>query len=84
MPTQLVRPDVADMVLRTYERPLHPELFDSMQSCTISVAGHEAIVRLGTSGHVLVFRTGDQTVTEVATTKHDELPLDGHGLTNAL
>lgn len=74
MPTQLARPDVADMVLRTYERPLHPELFDSMRSCTISVAGHEAIVRLGTSGHVLVFRTEDQTVTEVATTKHDELP----------
>ena len=74
MPTQLVRPDVADMVLRTYERALHPELFDSMESCTISVAGHKAIVRLGTSGHELVFRAGGQTVTEVATTKHHELP----------
>lgn len=74
MPIQLTRPDVADMVLRTYERPLHPELFESIRSCTFSVGGHKATVRLGMSGHVLVFRTDEKTLTEVATAKQDSLP----------
>ncbi|MCH2211365.1 MAG: DUF2617 family protein [Fuerstiella sp.] len=74
MPVQLTRPDVTDMVLRTYERPLHPELFESVRTCSFSVGGHRATVRLGMSGHMLVFRTSDKTLTEVVTTRQHSLP----------
>ena len=74
MPVELARPDVADMVLRTYERPIHPELFESIRDCAFSVAGHKALVRLGTRGHSLVFRTEEITLTEVATSKNVSLP----------
>ncbi|MCH2202959.1 MAG: DUF2617 family protein [Fuerstiella sp.] len=74
MTVQLTRPDVADMVLRTYERPLHPELFESVRSCSFSVGGQRATVCLGMSGHMLVFRTDDKTLTEVATTREHSLP----------
>ncbi len=74
MPIQMTRPDVADMVLRTYERPIHPELFESLRTCTISFGGHKATVRIGRSGHLLAFRTDDCVITEVATSKHDSLP----------
>lgn len=74
MPAQLSRPDVADMVLRTYERPLHPELFEGVRSCSFTVGGHKATVRLGSRGHSFVFRTEDSTLTEVATSREVDLP----------
>lgn len=74
MNLQMTRPDVADMVLRTFERSVHPELFDSVAACSLSFGGHRATIRLGSSGHMLVFRTGDSILTEVATTRQNSLP----------
>jgi len=74
MTLQMTRPDVADMVLRTYERSIHPELFDSMASCSLTFGTHRATIRLGRCGHMLVFRTNDAILTEVATSKQDSLP----------
>ncbi len=74
MSIQLARPDVADMVLRTYERPIHPELFESQRDCSFSVGGHQATVRLGMRGHSLAFRTAESTLTEVATARQVSLP----------
>ena len=74
MPVQQCRPDVADMVLRTYERPIHPELFAATRSCSFSVAGQKATVRLGMRGHSLAFGTSECTLTEVATAKQVDLP----------
>ena len=74
MPLQITRPDVTDMVLRTFERPIHPELFDSIRTCTLSFGRHRATVHLGSSGHLLVFQTRDCTLTEVASARQDSLP----------
>ena len=74
MPLQLARPDVADMVLRTFQRTVHPELFDSSKQCTINFAGNKAKIRLGRTGHLIEFRAEDSVVTEVAVTKHEPMP----------
>ncbi len=74
MKTQLSRPDVADMVLRTFERTVHPELFESEKQSTINFGGNRATLRLGRTGHVIEFRSADAVITEVATTKHEEMP----------
>lgn len=74
MPVQITRPDVADMVLRTFERSIHPELFVSLKTSTISFGGHKASLHLGHSGHQIAFSSDATVITEVATTKHDSLP----------
>jgi hypothetical protein len=74
MTLQLTRPDAADMVLRTFLRPIHPELFDAHRSCSLSFSGNKVAISLGSSGHLLAFQTDRGTVTEVATTKHAPLP----------
>ncbi|MCP4505262.1 MAG: DUF2617 family protein [Fuerstiella sp.] len=74
MPLQLIRPDAADMVLRAFERPIHPELFDAAKQCTIRFGGQKAQMRLGPTGHLLEFRTDKSVVTEVAATKYEGFP----------
>jgi hypothetical protein len=76
MPLQITRPDAADMILRTFERPIHPELFESTSHCTLNFGGNRARLRIGRTGHVLEFRSADATITEVAATKHEEFPLN--------
>ncbi len=75
MPTQLTRPDVADMVLRTYKRCIHPELFESTCQSSINFGGRRVRLRLGRTGHLLEFQDRDTVITEVVATKHEEMPL---------
>lgn len=70
------RPDVADMVLRVFERSVHPELFDTICQQHIKVGRHSATVRLSGHGHVIEFRSRRTVITEVATSKHAPLPLN--------
>jgi len=74
MPLQLIRPDVADMTLRTFERSVHPELFESSQQCVLNFGGNRAKLRLGRTGHSLEFQRGGTIITEVAATKHEDFP----------
>lgn len=74
MPLQLTRPDVTDMMLRTFERPIHPELFEASSQSTIRFGGNRVRLRLGHTGHLLEFQNEDCILTEVAATKHEELP----------
>ena len=74
MRVQLARPDAADMVLRTFERSIHPELFDGQRQCVLNFGGNRALLRLGQSGHLLEFSAAGSVVTEVVATKHEELP----------
>lgn len=76
MPLQLTRPDAADMILRTFERPIHPELFESSAQCSIAFGGHRARLRIGRTGHLLEFQSDETVVTEVAATKQEELPVN--------
>lgn len=63
------------MVLRTFDRPIHPELFESTAHSTLTFGGNRARLRIGPTGHLLEFHTPDAVITEVAATKHEELPL---------
>ena len=72
-----VRPDVADMVLRVYERSVHPELFETLCETTIPVGRDQATLRISRHGHVLEFRSKRRTVTEVAGSKYSPLPVQG-------
>jgi len=69
-----VRPKVAELVFRLYGRPLHPELFEVYQSRSIKRGDYEAKVDITGAGHVVSWRYGGLTLTEVATSAHHPLP----------
>jgi hypothetical protein len=69
------RPDVTDMVLRVFERSVHPELFDAVCETRIECGSDTATLRLGQSGHFIEYRTADSTLVEVATSKYGPMPI---------
>ena len=74
MAAQVVRPDVSDLVLRTFGRALHPELFDRSCGLTLTNATMQLDVRLNASGHVLVLHSGGDSITEVILDHRESLP----------
>ncbi len=72
-----VRPDVADMVLRVFDRSVHPELIETLCETTIPVGPNQAALKISQYGHALEFRTKHRIVTEVATSKFSPLPSGG-------
>ena len=69
-----VRPKVAELVFQLYGRPLHPELFEVFLSRTINRGKYQAKIDITTAGHVVTWRYGGLTLTEVATAAHHPLP----------
>lgn len=74
MTVQVVRPDVSDLVLRTFCRALHPELFDSHSSLRLSNSVMKLDMRLNASGHVLSLQTNLHAVTEVIMDHRESTP----------
>lgn len=75
-----VRPRVADIVFRLYDRPLHPELFDVLTCRSLTRDGYTLSVRLTQSGHVLSWSDGRVHLEEVTATADAELPEAGRRL----
>lgn len=69
-----VRPRVTELVFQVYGRPLHPELFEIYQSRTIKRGDYEATVQITSAGHVVTWRHGGLTLTEVAASAQHPLP----------
>ena len=69
-----VRPKVAELTFQLYGRPLHPELFVVFESCTIERGGYSAKIDITGAGHVVTWRYGGLTLTEVAASAHHPLP----------
>ncbi len=69
-----VRPKIAELVFQLYGRSLHPELFETYQSRTIKRGGYEATVQITSAGHLVTWKYGGLTLTEVATAAHHPLP----------
>jgi len=65
---------VTDLVFQLYGRPLHPELFELCQSRTVERNGYQARVEITTAGHVVTWRYGGLTLSEVCTTSRTPLP----------
>ena len=71
MGVPFVRPRVAELVFRLYDRPLHPELFDVLAGRTVKRDGYTLSVRLTRTGHVLGWSDGRVHLEEVTATADD-------------
>ena len=69
-----VRPKVAELTFQLYGRPLHPELFQVVESCTIERGGYTAKIDITNAGHVVTWRYAGLTLTEVAASAQQPLP----------
>jgi hypothetical protein len=74
MTVHLTRPNVSELVLRTYGRALHPELFERHCSMTLTNSHMRLDVRLNASGHVLALQTSSNAMTEVLMDHRESLP----------
>jgi hypothetical protein len=69
-----VRPKVAELTFQLYGRSLHPELFQIHKSCTVERGGYHAKIDITSAGHVVTWRFGGLTLTEVAASACHPLP----------
>jgi hypothetical protein len=69
-----VRPKVAELTFQLYGRPLHPELFQVFETCTVQRGGYTAKIDITSAGHVVTWRYAGLTLTEVAASAHHPLP----------
>ncbi|MBX9623981.1 MAG: DUF2617 family protein [Gemmataceae bacterium] len=72
-----VRPPVADLLFRLYDRPVHPELFDVLAARRAEQPGYAVTVRITPTGHVLSWTDGAVTLSEVTAAAGQELPAAG-------
>ena len=70
----VVRPKVAELTFKVYGRALHPELFEVLQTRQVERNGYQAKVDITSAGHVVTWRYGGQTLTEVASASNHPLP----------
>jgi len=69
-----VRPKVAELIFHLYGRPLHPELFEICSSRTVTRGDYQAKIDITSAGHVVTWRYGGITLTEVAASAYPTLP----------
>ena len=69
-----VRPKVAELTFQLFGRPLHPELFQVFETCTIERGSYTAKIDITSAGHVVTWRYGGLTLTEVAASARQPLP----------
>lgn len=74
MSVRVARPDVSDLVLCAFDRPLHPEMFVHHRAITLQNAMMSLDARLCAAGHVMILRVGSETLTEVISDRHEPLP----------
>ena len=77
MGVPFVRPRVADVVFRLYDRPLHPELFDAVAVKSVTRDGRRLTVRLTRTGHTLGWTDDSVHLEEVIAAADQELPEAG-------
>ncbi len=68
------RPKVAELVFQLYGRPLHPELFEVYHTRSVKRELYEAKIDITSAGHVVTWRHGGLTLTEVAASAQHPLP----------
>ena len=69
-----VRPKVAELAFQLYGRSLHPELFKIFKTREIERGGYSAKIDITSAGHVVAWRYGGMTLTEVACSAQHPLP----------
>ncbi len=71
-----LRPRVGELVFHVYDRPLHPELFDTLSVRTVQRDDYQLTVRITRTGHAITWEAPGIHVTEV--TADEDLPLPEH------
>lgn len=74
MLVSFARPEVADLMLRVFDRPLHPELLECHGLARLTHEDGLLEVQLCRAGHVLMFRRGRQVLTEAISERQQSLP----------
>jgi hypothetical protein len=69
-----VRPKVAELTFQLFGRPLHPELFQVVETCTLERGPYAAKIDITGAGHVVTWRYAGLTLTEVAASARHPLP----------
>ncbi|MBY0513507.1 MAG: DUF2617 family protein [Gemmataceae bacterium] len=80
MGPSFVRPRVAELVFRLFDRPLHPELFDVLAVRRVDRDGYKLTVRITPAGHLLTWHRGPTQLTETTATAAQDLPTCGRRL----
>jgi hypothetical protein len=68
------RPKIAELVFQLYGRPLHPELFQFYGERTLERGDYQAKIQITSAGHVVTWRYGGLTLTEVCASARHPLP----------
>ncbi|MCB9874692.1 MAG: DUF2617 family protein [Planctomycetaceae bacterium] len=69
-----VRPKVAELAFQLYGRALHPELFEVFQAREVQRGDYTARIEITSAGHIVTWRYGGLTLTEVACSAQHPLP----------
>lgn len=77
MPRPIVRPRVCELAFHVYNRPLHPELFDTLAVRRLRRTNVTLTVRVTPTGHVLEWAQPDARLTEVLMIPDSALPESG-------
>ncbi len=72
-----LRPRVDELVFRLFDRPVHPEFFDTLAVRRVDRAGYRVTVHITRTGHVLGWSDGRTHLAEVTATRDQELPAAG-------
>lgn len=80
MTSPIARPPLDQLVYRLYDRPLHPELFETLAIRTVERDGFTVSARITPAGHVLVWTRGTTHLSEVTATSDQMLPEQGQRL----
>ncbi len=74
MDVSTVRPKVAQLALQLLGRSVHPELFSSYRTQRLERKAYSVALHITSDGHVISWRHGKTTLTEVAASTHQLLP----------
>ncbi len=74
MSVGFARPNSSNLVFQVYGRSVHPELFQTFAALQIWQQTYNAKIQICDAGHVVCFREGGTTVTEVTATRQQSLP----------
>lgn len=76
MEISTVRPKVAQLTFQLLGRSVHPELFQIYKSHRIEREHYTARIDITADGHVLSWTAGKTTLTEIASSMHQPVPLE--------
>lgn len=75
-----LRPRVADLVFRLFDRPIHPELYDRVATRCVERGGFRVAAHITPTGHLLEWTHGSVRVTETLAAADQPLPRRGQRL----